>query len=500
MKRIVVSLIVAIFLAAAASPAIKAQGSSKDASAKRERLRRIMDPATDVEEFRRELDSFYADLQASTNTMLESEFARDLMARSGLDPLGQLAEARKMLPEMTAQDLGVLKAAFARNLSWREMPDRINSLLKPGIREVLKSIHAPQVPGPGFSMKVMPSPVTQLPVVSPPAIIDICTHAETINADGTTTPFISNSDIAVAAAAEIAAGAVADGIPDTLVPAHVAAIVLDSVAKGALLALQTLKSISDDCSTLDFQNYVTANLDEQVSTRASQTSVNNLQTSLNADTTSILSEIDSKFSLLSTQINTATNTIINNNNTNTTNIINNDNSNKAMIINELHTVGCEVIRLLNTPMGQRSSNIQSCVGQPGFPYDFNHNGGKTAATPASATVVTTVPTPGLAPVSRGQDGVPILPLVGTVTMETHLLDGRLIPTYYLPAARGGMIEQVQLLVWNTINSQVELEIAKDRTEQARQLALQADQLLSRKKYVEAYRQYSLAYQTLVPAS
>src|SRR5262249_7507099 len=111
MKRIVVSLIVAILLAAAASPAVKAQDSSKDASAERERLRRIMDPGTDVEEFRRELDSFYADLQASANTMLESEFVRDLMARAGLDPLGQLANARKMIPEMTAQDLGVLKAA-----------------------------------------------------------------------------------------------------------------------------------------------------------------------------------------------------------------------------------------------------------------------------------------------------------------------------------------------------------------------------------------------------
>ena len=131
-------------------------------------------------------------------------------------------------------------------------------------------------------------------------------------------------------------------------------------------------------------------------------------------------------------------------------------------------------------MGLRSSNIPSCVGQPGFPYDFNHNGGKTSAAPAAATVVTGVQKPDSGSVSRGQDGVPVLPLVGTVTMETHLLDGRLIPTYYVPAAKGGMIEEVQLLVWNTINSQVELEIAKHRTEQARQLALEADQLLNQR--------------------
>jgi hypothetical protein len=227
------------------------------------------------------------------------------------------------------------------------------------------------------------------------------------------------------------------------------------------------------------------------------------------NTASIISAISSTTTTIAGDITTATNTIVSNDNTNTANIIandntntlsiiNNDNTNTLKIIGQLQTVGCEVIRLLNTPMGLRSSNIASCVGQPGFPYQFNHNAGTSAVAPSSSRVVTDVQNPGSTPVSRGQDGVPVLPLVGTVTMEIHLLEGRLIPTYYLPAAKGGMIEQVQLLVWNTINSQAELQIAKDRTEQARQLASQADQLLNQKKYVEAYRQYSLAYQTLVP--
>src|SRR5262249_29571594 len=277
MKRIVVSLIVAILLAAAASPAVKAQDSSKDASAERERLRRIMDPGTDVEEFRRELDSFYADLQASANTMLESEFVRDLMARAGLDPLGQLANARKMIPEMTAQDLGVLKAAFATNLGWRELPDRINSVLKPGIREGLKSLRAPQAPGPGFSMnmKVIPSHVTELPGG---VIKDFCTTAE----DKDFNPKVSNNDILAAAGIEAAAAAAVAVLPsDVALPAKIVTVGLDTVAKGLLLLAQDIKGIADDCQNQDFQNYVNDNLDEQVSTRASQTSVDSVQTTAN---------------------------------------------------------------------------------------------------------------------------------------------------------------------------------------------------------------------------
>jgi hypothetical protein len=90
--------------------------------------------------------------------------------------------------------------------------------------------------------------------------------------------------------------------------------------------------------------------------------------------------------------------------------------------------------------------------------------------------------------------------MGTVTMERNLLESRLIPTYYLPANRGGMIEQVKTLVWNTIEAQLDLNIAKDETALAKAAAQQADELLAKKKYLEAYRQYCLAYQQLIPAN
>jgi hypothetical protein len=54
------------------------------------------------------------------------------------------------------------------------------------------------------------------------------------------------------------------------------------------------------------------------------------------------------------------------------------------------------------------------------------------------------------------------------------------------------------MVWHTIESQTELKIAQVETHQARVFAQEADKLLADKKYIEAYRQYRLAYQTLVP--
>ena len=69
--------------------------------------------------------------------------------------------------------------------------------------------------------------------------------------------------------------------------------------------------------------------------------------------------------------NTNRSAIINNDNTNTASIITNANANKDTIVNELRALGCEIVRLLNTPEGQRASSILACSAQPGFPYSWN---------------------------------------------------------------------------------------------------------------------------------
>jgi hypothetical protein len=96
-------------------------------------------------------------------------------------------------------------------------------------------------------------------------------------------------------------------------------------------------------------------------------------------------DLQADFDALTTNINQSTASIISNDNANKTAIINNDNANKTAIINNdnankdaivsaLSALGCEIIRLLNTPDGQKASSILACSAQPGFPYKWNKNG------------------------------------------------------------------------------------------------------------------------------
>jgi|SRR5882672_3161146 len=93
--------------------------------------------------------------------------------------------------------------------------------------------------------------------------------------------------------------------------------------------------------------------------------------SVNASTTSINSNIDASRTSINNNINTSTASIISNANANTTTIINNANTNRDILVGELHALGCEIVRLLNTPEGQRASSILACSAQPGFPYKWN---------------------------------------------------------------------------------------------------------------------------------
>jgi len=62
--------------------------------------------------------------------------------------------------------------------------------------------------------------------------------------------------------------------------------------------------------------------------------------------------------------------IIDNDNTNRTLIINNDNANRDLIMGDIRGLACDLMRLINTPEGQRSSANAACVGQPQYPYNF----------------------------------------------------------------------------------------------------------------------------------
>jgi hypothetical protein len=94
-------------------------------------------------------------------------------------------------------------------------------------------------------------------------------------------------------------------------------------------------------------------------------------TEINANTAQIIDNVNSNTALIVNNDNSNRTQIINNDNSNRTQIINNDNANRDILIGQLHALGCEIVRLLNTPDGQRASAIAACQGQPGFPYSWN---------------------------------------------------------------------------------------------------------------------------------
>jgi hypothetical protein len=222
--------------------------------------------------------------------------------------------------------------------------------------------------------------------------------------------------------------------------------------------------------------------------------------------------------------------IIENDNENRDLIVKNDNTNKDRSINELQGLACEIIRLMNTPAEKRSSAILSCGARPGFPYRWPKGSGsnKSASlssldetvpqsagdklhalsealvedgartgTGSGSTKTTTSP----AIDESADDGaaLSLLSTYGMAFLEAQILDCRLLPTLYLPAERGGSLEEVQHLVWEEIRTHDELKLSQG-VSLAREAAGQADQLLTQKQYLAAYREYCIAFQKLIPAS
>jgi len=94
-------------------------------------------------------------------------------------------------------------------------------------------------------------------------------------------------------------------------------------------------------------------------------------TNNNSNTTNIINNDNANKVALITVANANTATIVNNDNANKTAIITNDNANKDTLVAEIRALGCEIVRLLNTPDGQRASSILACSAAPGFPYSWN---------------------------------------------------------------------------------------------------------------------------------
>jgi hypothetical protein len=287
------SLAFTILLSLCLAPSLVAQESRalyKDSPANRERLSQVMAPTGNVEAFRREYDNYLAEMQQVMGVVLESRLAQRAVKQKGLAPIEQLAAARHSLSEMSVQDLTVLRSALARNPSWRQTPQIINSLFRAEVRSGLKAVAVKEMSALGDVPN--PAGISLGGGVTPDNCSDAFLNGE---------PRVSNTDISIAQALVIAAHAVMEALPtDALTfEAHAAAGATVAGLEGAVLTLETLKAISDDCSGQALEDYITSNLDTTVSSRASQATADSIENRL-------IDRLDVKVSTRATQARTST--------------------------------------------------------------------------------------------------------------------------------------------------------------------------------------------------
>lgn len=454
----------------------------------------LKEKPVDLEQFRQDLACFLADMEDVAEKIDKSPVIRGTKG-AGANSAEGVRSARRSVPTLTENDLALLNKAMRRIPNWQQMPATLSNIANSPAASGARSVSARSDFGEGAC----------------PA------GAE----GGLTTIYILKAGVA-------AANAVMEALPQDVLSfeAHaVAAGVLGGLEGGELLA-EGLQEVHDACVDDKFQGYVTDRLDEIPGrfTTATNTIVNNsnsnkteIITNDNTNKTAIITNDNTNRAAIINNDNTNKNAIINNDNTNRTLIINNDNANKTAILNDLaarterlRVALCEVIRLEIQPMGQRSSNCPTCTDQPGFPYTWPPaKGTKSTSDISTATKNALVPVDYAASNASSTDvkevaaaqapvatGMPVSQMTGAVTVETQLLEGRLIPTLYLPNSRGGSLEQVRALVWATIDEHIEMQLVKDAGP-ARALARQADTLLTAKNYLSAYKTYCKAYQKLV---
>jgi hypothetical protein len=222
----------------------------------REHIRRTVDDSSDLEDLRRELTAFLQEMEEAARPIVDNQMTRPTIAQSGLDPLERLTDARRRVTDLTHDHLIALRAALTRNPGWRELPLVINSLLTPEVRQKLlaQSLNGGTENNHSHS--------------------EACQAARLIG--------VTLTDISIARAAALSARITMESLPTDgpTLAARLAPVAAWSAAEGVLMSLESLNALADSCDAADSQNGVNGRLDVSVSTRASQSSVDNLNSRL----------------------------------------------------------------------------------------------------------------------------------------------------------------------------------------------------------------------------
>jgi hypothetical protein len=218
--------------------------------------------------FRHDLDVFLVQMQHAAAMYQATPQGRAAFARLQYQPATNIARARADLKRVTPAQLAVLQRAFGTYPAWRTMPTRLQRLVR--------RVH----PASGKTAFITP---------------DDCATARAAG--------YTQTDVEIAADTALAADAVLEAIPNDLISevARAIAVGVWAIPQGVLRGFEHLYNIASACDDADHQALVQQNLDVQVSTRATQSSLDSLTTTFNALNTLVNARLDVAVSTRATQ-------------------------------------------------------------------------------------------------------------------------------------------------------------------------------------------------------
>jgi tetratricopeptide (TPR) repeat protein len=302
-----------------------------------EHLRRVMDPATDVEEFRQELLNYFAEMEEALQPFYEIVSIRNGLEQGGkLGAIGQISEAKKKALEMSPQDLSILKTAFSSIPNWRQLPQMLNRKLSPELRQRLEATAKGRTGG-----KIRRD-AGELPHKT---VGDDVGERIPNNCEAALQSGVSIADVAIAKGVVIGLDAAMEALPQDVasVAAHAAAAVARAVAEVAALVLETFLQMKEDCLEDQFRDGVNSSLSNLTNiVNDVSTKVTNISNTIN-DLGPKVDEIRNTVVQILPAIQNATAAIISNNNQNTATILNSLSSAKTEIINNTNAAKTEII-------------------------------------------------------------------------------------------------------------------------------------------------------------
>ncbi len=451
-----------------------AQNKAQNATAESQRLKRVMDPNADVEEFRQELTNYFTEMEDTMRLFSQITVVREKLDKNGLNPLATIAQAKLSIAYATPEDLRLMRYAYAKLPGWRGMPQSIDGLIKPELRQQLKTRFESKQNGGNIQMDA--------------ATTDNCQDA--IDAD------ITNTDISIAQGFSLAAHAAADIVPPVLnIPAVVAYVVTDTT----VITLETLKAIKDDCTQLDISSVQTIidsaktdiinndnyNKSDIINNDNSNKSdiINNVNgntttvtTAITAAQTSINNTSSSNTSTITTAITNAKTDIVNNDNSNKTMIVNNDNLNAATLNTNLTTAKNMIVANDNTNTANIITNANTNTAN--IITNANNN---TAFLDGQITA------------AKNE----LRDLILRTQIEADLAENdnaSYVALYVTPTAQGGYLDFVQFIVTDTL---AKMQASGINTKNAQSFLNKANADKASGDYKSAYANYRKAYKAAV---